>query len=382
MSSACPDAERPRSIERLVQEWGLPLNGIGMSNSVKSLGSNNNEQMTPAQHYELSLVQADGDFRLETSPHQLGDSTDLYGEANKRFADPTSPSSKWWDGTASNLDIFEVTAPGDMVRFRTKLSEDDSGTQRIQRESRPGLEIPDNTATGVTDTITIDQDAVIASAKVTLDISHTYRGDLRLTLLAPWGDEIRLHERNQGGSADDIKRTFDESDLPALARLHGHSAKGDWWLFVQDLAAADLGALNRWALEFATAGQPQGRVVLEEAPGTHIPDNDAAGIQRSLSTNAPGNVGSVEVSVDITHTYVADLRIALRSPSGTEVILRDETGGSADNVVETYTAATTAALRNLAGQPIQGTWGLSVSDRVRQDVGKLNTWRVGIHSAP
>ena len=64
MSSACPDAERPRSIERLVQEWGLPLNGIGMSNSVKSLGSNNNEQTTPAQHYELSLVQADGDIRL------------------------------------------------------------------------------------------------------------------------------------------------------------------------------------------------------------------------------------------------------------------------------------------------------------------------------
>ena len=133
MSSACPDAERPRSIERLVQEWGLPLNAIGMSNSVKCLGSNNNEQMTPAQHYELSLVQADGDFRLETSPHQLGDSTDLYGEANKRFADPTSPSSKWWDGTASNLDIFEVTAPGDMVRFRTKLSEDGSGIIRVRK---------------------------------------------------------------------------------------------------------------------------------------------------------------------------------------------------------------------------------------------------------
>lgn len=82
---------------------------------------------------------------------------------------------------------------------------------------------------------------------------------------------------------------------------------------------------------------------------------------------AAGNIGSVEVSVDISHTYVGDLRISLHSPGGTEVIFQDQTGGSADNLVKTYTNATTAALGNLAGQPINGTWRLNVSDRAGQD---------------
>jgi subtilisin-like proprotein convertase family protein len=362
------------------RDVSLPGEGLAVWH-VDEDGNNSNEQRTPTQHYELSLEQADGDFRLETTPNQFGDSTDLYGQANKRFANTTSPNSKWWDGTASHLDISEITAPGDTVSFRTKLSEDGANSQTIRRESTPGRNIPDNQVNGVTDTINIDQAAIIASAKVSLDITHTYRGDLQVTLLTPWGATVLLQQRNQGGSADHIQRTINESDLPALATFRGRSTQGDWRLSVQDLAPADVGVLNSWAVEFTTAGTPQGQVVLEEAPGTHIPDNDAAGIQRTLTTNAPGQVGSVEVSVDISHTYIADLRVSLGSAAGTEVILHHETGGSGDNVVKTYTSATTAGLGSLAGQTIRGTWRLTVSDRTGQDVGKLNTWRVVIHPA-
>ena len=167
--------------------------------------------------------------------------------------------------------------------------------------------------------------------------------------------------------------------MQALATLHGHSTQGAWRLLVQDLASFDVGTLNRWALKFAAVAQPQGPVVLEEAPGTHIPDNDSVGIQRSLITDAPGNVGSVEVSVDITHTWIADLQIIVQSPAETDVILHDETGGSADDVVKTYTATTTPLLGSLAGQSIHGNWQLRVSDQAGQDVGKLNTWCLVIH---
>ena len=82
-------------------------------------GSNNNEQMTPAQHYELSLVQADNRADLEHAANQ-GDSSDLYGSpANQAFGDATSPNSKWWDGTASGLDIVAVSAPGAVVTVKT-----------------------------------------------------------------------------------------------------------------------------------------------------------------------------------------------------------------------------------------------------------------------
>ncbi|MCA9472887.1 MAG: M6 family metalloprotease domain-containing protein [Nitrospirales bacterium] len=359
------------------RDVALPDEGLAFWH-VDEEGSNNNEQMTPSQHYELSLEQANGQFRFERSRGLYGDSTDLYGRVNKRFADSTSPSSRWWDGTASNLDVFEISDPGSTVRFRTKLFDDGSVVRPIVRESSPGLSIPDNTGAGISDKITVDQDAVIAGVKVMLDITHTYRGDLRVTLVTPWGEEIRLHERHQGGSSDHILETIDESDLQVLATLHGRSVKGDWGLIVQDLAPADIGVLNRWGLEFATSESSQGQIVLEESPGTHIPDNDPVGIQRNLSTSSQGQVANVEVSVNITHTYIGDLRVSLLSPDGTEVPLRSQSGGSGDNVIETYTTATTPTLGDLAGQSINGTWALKVSDNVGQDVGKLNNWQVVI----
>lgn len=358
------------------RDLSLPDEGLAIWH-VDEDGNNSNEQMTASQHYELSLEQADGEFSLETS-RQLGDATDLFGASNKRFADTTLPNSKWWDGTTSNLDLSAITDPGSSMSFRTSV--DDSPTV-IRGESTPDLNIPDNRSAGVIDTISLIQDASIASVELTLDISHTYRGDLRVTLLSPWGDDIVLHQRYQGGRADNIQRSYDESDIQDLATLKGHSTKGDWRLQIQDLAAADIGTLNHWALEFAILAQPQGPLTLEEAPGIQIPDDDPAGIQRSLSSSSPGTVGSVEVSVDINHTWIGDLKISIQSPDGTAVILHDEAGNSADDIVKTYTASSTSALDNFAGQSISGDWQLHVSDNAGQDVGKLNSWKLVIHQA-
>jgi M6 family metalloprotease-like protein len=362
------------------RDISLPDQGLAIWH-VDEEGDNSHEQMTPNMHYELSLEQADGDFDLETSPHNIGDTNDLYGQAVKQFSDSTTPSSKWWDGTPSNLDIYEVSAPQATVQFKTKLFQSEDESKEISVESRPALEIPDNRPQGITDTITIEDDAEISSVKVSVDITHTYRGDLQITLFTPWGDGIRLHSRHQGGGRDNIDVTLDESDIQTFATMHGHSTKGTWGLMIQDLARVDVGILNRWALEFVGIVQQQGPVVLEEAPGTHIPDKDPAGIQRSLSAAASGDVGSMEVSVDITHTWISDLQVSLSSPAGTDVILHDETGGNDNNIIKTYTVDTTPALGVFTGESINGEWKFNVSDHAGQDVGKLNNWKVVIHPA-
>lgn len=358
----------------------LPDEGLAVWH-VDENGNNSHEQMTPSQHYELSLEQADGEFRLESS-RSVGDSTDLYGQAGKTFADSTTPSSKWWDGTASKLEVFDISSPGPEMTFKTKLFEDGGGARTVRAESTPALDIPDNQATGVTDTIAIDQSAKIASAQVTLDITHSYRGDLRVTLLAPWGDGIVLHERNQGGGADNIQRTIAESDLPALAMLRDRDTRGNWSLQIQDLANLDTGRLNRWALEFDATEQQQGPITLEETPGMHIPDNDPVGIERRLSTAASGTVRSVELSVNITHSWIGDLRLSLRSPAGTEVIVHDRSGRDANDLAKAFTVTNVPALADMAGESISGDWRLRASDHAGQDLGKLNTWRIVIHPAP
>jgi subtilisin-like proprotein convertase family protein len=352
----------------------LPDEGLAIWH-IDEDGDNSSEQMTSGSHYECSLEQADGLFQFEHLRGQYGDAADLFAGAAARFADNTVPASKWWNGTPSNLTIDQVSAPGANVTFRTRLGDDVVPSETLRKDSQPNLAIPDSNNAGIADTITVSEAKIIAGIKVGVDITHPYRGDLRVTLTTPWGVVVELHPKNEGGSADDLKTTYDEASLPALSTLHGRGTQGAWRLAVQDLAPADVGRLNRWSLEFATAAvDPTQPVQLEEAPGVMIPDATPTGIERALATGESGEVVGVEATLDISHTYIGDLRVRLRSPSGTEAVLHDRSGGSGDNIARTYTAANTPTLAALAGKPVTGTWTLLVSDHEAVDVGKLNRW--------
>lgn len=352
---------------------------------VDEQGNNSHEAMTSTNHYELSLVQADGRFELERTRGERGDPEDLYAGPAARFADDTTPSSRWWDGTPSHLAIDQVSPSGASMRLRCtfdNVAVPPSGAMR--GESAPNRAIPDNSSSGIADAITLAGSATIADLKVGVDIAHSYRGDLEVRLVAPWGAAVVLHRKGEGGSADDLRRTYDAASTPALAGWRGRAAAGAWRLEVRDLAPADQGRLERWWVEVTPAVVPAGPVVLEESPGAAIPDAPAAGIERSLATTAPGVVGSavgaVTVEVEIVHSWIGDLRVALVSPAGTEVVLHDRSGAQADDIRATYTSATTPALAALAGQPIAGSWRLRVADLERADTGKLVRWRLTLRS--
>jgi subtilisin-like proprotein convertase family protein/subtilisin family serine protease len=241
----------------------------------------------------------------------------------------------------------------------------------IRKTSSPALNIPDNKQSGVQDTINITDRARVASIKVSVDITHTFIGDLRVTLTSPEGTTISLHDRN-GGNADNLRQTFDLTSTPGLGALNLQSVQGNWTLLVQDLAPADVGRLNSWELEI-TAGS-NNLITLEDAAGVNIPDNNPTGIERALAATAAGQVRDVEVSVDITHTFIGDLLVTLVSPAGTNVILHQRAGGGADNLIKTFVPAATPGLQTLRGQQIEGAWKLKVADLVAVDVGKLNRW--------
>lgn len=96
------------------------LTGSGLAIwHVDETGSNNNEQMTSSLHYECALMQADGRFDLERYPtNVLGDNSDLYPIAtNGAFGAGTSPSSVWWDGTPSGLEITNIVPSGNSMTF-------------------------------------------------------------------------------------------------------------------------------------------------------------------------------------------------------------------------------------------------------------------------
>jgi len=243
--------------------------------------------------------------------------------------------------------------------------------------SRPGTAIPDNDAEGIRDALAVAHVGAVNFLRVAVDIRHTYIGDLVVTLIAPSGRQAVLHDR-AGGSRDNLTRSWDASTLPALRAFDGEEAQGEWTLWVRDVAAVDAGRLEEWSLEVGVS-PPSLVATAEDAPGATIPDNQPTGIERELVLATEGRIGDLDVAVDITHTYIGDLRVALRSPAGTEVLLHDRTGGSTDNLRATYTSAAVAALQALRGEPCSGRWTLQVRDLAARDVGKLNRWGLRIH---
>jgi subtilisin-like proprotein convertase family protein len=286
------------------------------------------------------------------------------------FQNINSPDGTWspWFGHGK-VDAEAAVAEALRLRQAPEIG------ATIRQSSAPARAIPDNNATGITDTINIAAAAAIGTLKITLDITHTFIGDLRATLTAPSGTSVVLHNRS-GGNADNLQRSFDTASTPGLSVLLGQAVQGDWQLLVQDLAAVDTGRLNRWEMEIVPSANAT--VTFSETPGISIPDNNPTGIERQLTTNATGTVNELEVTVDITHTFIGDLNVTLHTPAGTSVALHQRTGGNTDNLIQRYTFTNTPALQTLRGQPIQGTWRLRVADLEAQDAGKLNQWGVKI----
>jgi serine protease AprX len=244
-------------------------------------------------------------------------------------------------------------------------------TDVIHGDAAPNLDIPDYDTQGITSTINVSQEGIIGTVNVGVNISHTYIGDLRAVLTAPDQTQIVLHNRT-GASTHDLIKTYDVKTTPDLGRLAGKSVTGSWKLTVSDHARIDTGTLRKWDLEFRLASTQQ--IEQESSPALAIPDNDANGISTSMTITAAGTVRGIKVWIDITHTWIGDLRVLLTAPAGDEVVLHDRSGGGQDNLINTYSEETLAALTTLTGKPAQGTWTLRVMDLAGRDVGKLNRW--------
>lgn len=82
--------------------------------------------------------------------------------------------------------------------------------------------------------------------------------------------------------------------------------------------------------------------------------------------NAPTNAS---VAVNIVHTYRGDMKVDLVAPDGTLYNISNRAGGSADNLVGTYTF-------NLSSEALNGAWKLRVNDNAAGDVGYINSWSI------
>ncbi|MGW0364200.1 M4 family metallopeptidase [Streptomyces sp. NPDC002990] len=108
--------------------------------------------------------------------------------------------------------------------------------------------------------------------------------------------------------------------------------------------------------------------VFENTTDYQIADNST--VESPISVSRTGNASSaLKVDVNIVHTYVGDLKVDLVAPDGSVYNLRNRTGGSADNIVQSFTV-------NASSEVAQGVWKLRVADLASADTGYINSWKL------
>ena len=113
----------------------------------------------------------------------------------------------------------------------------------------------------------------------------------------------------------------------------------------------------------------------------------------TISSNETGNITSIEVNLNVTHSWIGDLVVALVHPDGTSINLWNRTCNNPQNgninvtfkdgagaiVCASPTTGTYSPVQALApfiGKPKSGTWTLRVTDFFNGDTGTLNSWSV------
>ena len=121
-------------------------------------------------------------------------------------------------------------------------------------------------------------------------------------------------------------------------------------------------------------------------------------VTSTMAFNNPNitSIYDLDVSLNLTHTYVQDMTISLVSPSGTTVILQEEACGSQNDINVVYDDSgnnivcgsvspaisgrvkSFQVLSALNGQNPNGNWQLIVDDPYNGDGGFINSWSLNI----
>lgn len=132
---------------------------------------------------------------------------------------------------------------------------------------------------------------------------------------------------------------------------------------------------------------------------TALPIQDYRNTISKIQVGANFTISDLNVTVNLDHTYVGDLVITLKSPSGKVATLFKRRGGEGNNLAGTVFDDEAANRLNSGQAPFTGSfkpesplsifdgessggnWTLTVSDRARYDTGTLNSWKLNFLGA-
>jgi subtilisin family serine protease len=118
---------------------------------------------------------------------------------------------------------------------------------------------------------------------------------------------------------------------------------------------------------------PPGTGCAPVSNGNDVAIPDLATVQSQITiAGCNGNAGAAAtIQVTIVHTWIGDLVVDVVAPDGSVYNLHNRSGGSTDNINQTYT-------RNLSTEVANGVWTLRVRDAAFLDTGRIDSWTLDL----
>ncbi len=184
-------------------------------------------------------------------------------------------------------------------------------------------------------------------------------------------------------------------------------ANGDWHLNFA-IAGSQPVAIQCWSIYITTVAD--GRLEFDSFNVVSTPIAGDGVLDNTVNVSGVyGSLSKVTVSLFLTHPNDADLKIKLISPTGHEVVLAQNAGGTGNNFGNgcspstrtTFDSTATKSLNfynapyagtfksqggllttlnGLSGADVNGTWHLEITDSVAGNTGMLNCWSLNLWS--
>ncbi|NJN86483.1 MAG: S8 family serine peptidase [Leptolyngbyaceae cyanobacterium SL_7_1] len=135
---------------------------------------------------------------------------------------------------------------------RQRLPQPQPVARQVQQQNTTAIDIPDFNAQGVTSAMQLTAAGGVRDLQITIDIEHSFMGDLEISLISPQTIAVLLQGRTLGRLTR-LQKTYSLQTTPALTRLLDRPANGRWQLKVVDYAPLNTGRLRSWKLTVGLA---------------------------------------------------------------------------------------------------------------------------------
>lgn len=276
----------------------------------------------------LSLTDPLGGASLSTTTASPGDEVTL--------SVPTTEETSWGD-----YDFTVTAVSGELEKSQVvTLSVLPAGLFEVSYSNTTPVSIPDNDATGITSTITVPDAYTVFGTDVSVDITHTWIGDLIVELTSPSGTTVTLHNQS-GSSADDIVETY------SVSTFNGEVMTGDWVLSISDNAGQDLGTLNNWSLSFDALGEEP--VSTPPVAGFTVSTTQLTATFTDTSTDVDGDIVSYDWDFGDGNSSSASSPMHTYASAGTYTVTLTVTDseGNSDSVMGSVTVNTVTIMADI-----------------------------------